>query len=70
MTNIPRFEDLYKILEKIFGPIKAKSSISKIIFIVIHDLIEEGLPITDSNIQERLLIFINDFEEASKDLSI
>ncbi len=70
MTNIPGFEELYKILEKIFGPIKAKSSISKIIFIVIDDLIEEGLPITDSNIQERLLIFINDFEEASKDLSI
>jgi hypothetical protein len=66
MNTYESLETLYTTLEKIFGPDKAKTSTSKILFIVIDEIQQEGLPLTDSNLEERISKFINDFEEVSK----
>lgn len=66
MNTYESFENLYKTLEKVFGPIEAKSIASKILYIVLDDLQEESLPVSQMNLEERITKYISDFEEVSR----
>ena len=57
---------LYKIIEKIAGPINAKDSVTDALFIILSDLHEEGLPITEKLINDRFAKYADDFVQASK----
>ncbi len=57
---------LYNILSKVSTQLDVKNTIADTIFIVLDDLANEGLPVTEENVNARLKKFADDFTEASK----
>jgi hypothetical protein len=57
---------LFKIVEEISGSTEAKNTVSDTLFIVIDNLLSEGLPITEENINSKLQKYAEEFAEASK----
>ncbi len=57
---------LYDVIEKAFGPVKARQAVEAAVNIVIFDLQEASLPITPENIQTGLEKYATDFIEVAK----
>ena len=57
---------LYEVINKVFGPVKARQSVEAAVNIVIFDLQEASLPITPENIQAGLEKYATDFIEVAK----
>lgn len=66
MDTATSLASLYKILEELSGPIKAKNTVVSILSIVISELQSEGLPISPENIQIHLEKYAIDFQTAKK----
>lgn len=66
MNSAESIEILYKSINKIMGPIEAKKTVTRVLFIVIDDLQEEGLPVTEALISERIAKYANDFYEVTQ----
>ena len=67
MDTATSLATLYKIIEKLLGPIEAKKSVTAAVSLAISDLQEEFLPITPENLQIRIESYVEDFIDASKD---
>ena len=57
---------LYKIINKLNGPIAAKESISAAVYLIICDLQQEGLEVTPEQIEKRLSDYAQDFIEVDQ----
>lgn len=66
MTTAKSLADLFQIFSKEEGPIKAKNDVTGAVFIVLSEIINEGLEVTPEEIEKRLIIYANDFIEVSK----
>lgn len=66
MNSIESIEILYKSINKIMGPVPAKKTVTRVLFIVIDDLQEEGLPVTEVLISERIAKYAKDFYEVTR----
>lgn len=59
-------ETLYKIINKVMGPVEAKNFVSDAIFNAISDLQEKEIPVTEKEIEKILNQKVQDYLEASK----
>lgn len=66
MKATKSIETLYNVLLSHFGPIEAKNTVSDILYNLIDDLQESGLPVTEAAIEEKLAEKANDYLVASK----
>lgn len=66
MNSFKSIETIYKVLLPKFGHLEATNALSDVLAVVLHRLNEEGLAITEENIQHRLVEIANDYIEASK----
>lgn len=58
---------LYNIILKIAGPVEAKNAVSTATYLVLAQLQEDGLEITQENIDLKLELYVEDFiQVASK----
>jgi hypothetical protein len=66
MTTSKSIKTLYDIFEKMYGASNAGSSVSVILTSAIGDIQDDGLPVTEEAISQRLSQYAQDFLEASK----
>jgi hypothetical protein len=66
MKSSQSLETLYKIVNKIKGPIEAKNFLADVLFSAVDELQEEGLEITQEAIDKKLAEVAKDFLEVSK----
>lgn len=66
MNSAQSIATLYKIIEEMHGSIEAKNAASDMIFNVLSDLHEKGLPVTEDNITTHFAQYTGDYVEASK----
>lgn len=57
---------IYKIFESEFGPYEARKSVSLIVSVVIGDIQDQKLPMTEELIIQGLEKYVEDFKLASK----
>lgn len=66
MDTATLLADLYKIMDKLLGPIEAKKAVTTAVSLAISDLQEESLPITPENLRIRIESYVQDFVDVSK----
>jgi hypothetical protein len=66
MNSLKPIETLYSIIQKRFGDREARSAVLSMVGIILYDLQEEGLPISEENLSEKLEKYVEDFVQASK----
>ena len=66
MNSLKPIETLYSIIQKRFGEREARSAVLSMVGIILYDLQEEGLPISEENLSEKLEKYVEDFVQASK----
>ncbi len=66
MNSVKAIETLYSIIQKKYGDKEARSAVVSMIGNILHDLNEEGFPISEENLSERLGKYVDDFLQASK----
>jgi hypothetical protein len=57
---------LYKLIGKMANPIEAKNAVTDALFIILSNLEEEGLSISEELIDERFSNYVDDFTQVSK----
>lgn len=57
---------LYNVINKMSGPIEAKKLLSTAVYNVVCDLQDEGLEVSQQNLDERLAKVANDFITVTK----
>ena len=66
MNSVKAIETLYSIIQKKFGDAEARSAVMSILENILYDLQEEGFPVSEKNLSERLGKYVEDFQFASK----
>ena len=66
MNSLKPIETLYSIIQKRFGDREARSAVLSMVGIILYELQEEGLPISEENLSEKLEKYVEDFVQASK----
>jgi hypothetical protein len=66
MNSLKPIETLYSIIQNRFGDREARSAVLSMVGIILYDLQEEGLPISEENLSEKLEKYVEDFVQASK----
>jgi len=57
---------MYQMTEEMMGRKEAKRSITSMMSLIIHDLLEEGKEINAQNLNEQIEIYVKDFHEVYK----
>jgi hypothetical protein len=65
MTATKAIEQIYNLLAKELSPLEAKEGVAAIISIVIDELVEEGLDVSEQNLNERLMLSYSEFKSAA-----
>jgi hypothetical protein len=66
MNSLKAIETLYSIIQNRFGDREERSAVLSMVGIILYDLQEEGLPISEENLSEKLEKYVDDFVQASK----
>lgn len=67
MKSSKHIEQLYKLIEKSSSPAEARQFVSASVFNVLCELDEQGLEISEEQIERKLQELISDFKAASKE---
>lgn len=70
MNTIKSMADLINIISKVATPVEAKELITNIIFNAISEIQEEGLFVTEKELQKRINSSLNDFLEVAKKTNV
>ena len=65
MTATKAIEQIYNLLAKELSPLEAKEGVAVILSIVIDELVEEGLDVSEENLNERLMLSYSEFKSAA-----
>jgi nitrate/nitrite-specific signal transduction histidine kinase len=66
MNAAQSLEALYQILQNLTGPADAKATLSNILFNILTELQDEGVPVTAETIERKLAETADDFIETTK----
>ena len=65
MTATKAIEQIYNLLANELSPLEAKEGVAAILSIVIDELVEEGLDVSEENLNERLMLSYSEFKSAA-----
>ena len=57
--------DLYRIIDELAGSTQAKEALVTMLYNVVTELQEDGLAVTNDNLEERIHNYVKDFKEVS-----
>ena len=61
MKTSASLSNFYHIMAKVVGPVEAKESASAAIFLVLSEIIDEGLQVTPELIEQKLSAYVKNF---------
>lgn len=66
MTTAQYLAKYYDIMKKISNPIEAKEMVSGVVYIVVSEILDEGLEVTPEILEKRIAKHIEDYIKVAK----